>query len=264
MCLIITSGTRPSPLCDPTLSGTLLPQPTRYRFCLEGVVNSATMARDEVSRYMRLNPRRSFAFCCAALGAAVVSLLGATSASAELGRCQPWKDYRVVGQGAESVVLLQRTGLERVQVCHKPTGHRMYPDNDLGILSTDKVIGVQFVGPYVVYSWDTPVDDCGYSGLSLINAKARYEALLEIQECGESEDFDPVIVKRSGTVVWTYRKAIYACEAACRTSRRDPRTDPVPPRLIAKGQSLRPSTLRSTPRGIAWQQGGRVRHARIR
>jgi hypothetical protein len=98
----------------------------------------------------------------------------------------------------------------------------------------------------------------------LINAKAGYDALLEIRKCGYSDDFDPVILKPSGTVVWTYHKAIYACEGACRASRRDVRGDDLPPRLIARGPSLRPSTLRSTPRGIAWREGSRVRHARIR
>ncbi len=251
--------------CGRYLRLSLLPK-RLLRFCQGSGPGNATIARGAVFRYMRLNPRRFLAFCCAALvalGAAVVLLLCATSASAGLGRCQPWKDYRVLGHGAESVVLLQRTGFERMQVCHKPTGRRMYPDNEPPYRD-DGLIEVQFVGPYVVYSWDSPEDDCGYSGLSLINTKARYEALLEMYECGYSDDFDPVIVKGSGTVVWAYRKAIYACEAACRTSRRDPRTNPIPPRLIAKGQSLRPSTLRSTPRGIAWQQDGRVRHARIR
>ena len=169
------------------------------------------------------------------------------------------------------MVLLQRAGLERVQVCHKPSGRRTYPENDIGILEDDigilpsgGLVGVQFVGPYLVYSWDSPEDDCGYSGLSLINTAASYDALLEIRRCGYSDDFDPVIVKRSGTVLWAYRKAIYACEGACRASRRDPRSEPLPPRLIAKARNLRPSTLRSTPRGITWREGSRRRHARIR
>jgi hypothetical protein len=209
------------------------------------------------------------AFSCAAVLAvvgAVLTGLWAVPADGRLGRCQPWKDYRVVGEGGESVVLVlvRRGTYERVQVCHKPTGRRTYPDNDLGVLSNYELVGVQFRGPYVVYSWDTPVDDCGYSGLSLINAKAGYDALLEIRKCGYSDDFDPVILKPSGTVVWTYHKSIYACEGACRVSRRDVRDDALPPRLIAREPSLRPSTLRSTPRGIAWRQGSRVHHARIR
>jgi hypothetical protein len=98
----------------------------------------------------------------------------------------------------------------------------------------------------------------------LINAEAGYDALLVIRRCGYIDDFDPVILKPSGTVVWAYRKAIYACEGACRAASRDVRAEHLPPRLIARGPSLRPSTLRSTPRGIAWREGSRVRHASIR
>lgn len=197
----------------------------------------------------------------------VVIATSAGSAAAVIGRCQPWEGYRVVGQGGESVVLVRnRPGEQTVQVCHKTSGRRMRPEQDIGIRGNNdfdqELIGVRFRGPYVVYNWDSPEDDCGYSGLQLINTWAGYETSLEFRECGYADDFEPVIVKRSGTVAWTFGRTIYACEAACRADRRTRRLHPA--RIIADGPTVRPSTLRATPRGITWRQGSRARYARLR
>lgn len=191
----------------------------------------------------------------------------AGSAAAAIGRCQPWKGYHVVGQGGESVVLVRnRTYEQTVQVCNKANGRRLPPEQDLGIRGNndfdEETIGVRFRGPYVVYSWDSPEDDRGYSGLQLMNTRAGYEISLEFRQCGYEDDFEPVIVKRSGTVAWMFGRTIYACEAACRTDRRADRSHPA--RIIARGPTVRPSSLRATPRGITWRQDGRARYARLR
>jgi hypothetical protein len=197
----------------------------------------------------------------------VAIAMSAGSAAAAIVRCQPREGYHVVGQGGESVVLVRnRPGEQTVQVCNKASGRWMRPDQDPGIRGNndfdEETIGVRFRGPYVVYSWDSPEDDCGYSGLRLMNTRARYEIALEFRECGYADDFEPVIVKRSGTVAWTFGRTIYACEGACRTERRAGRSHPA--RIIARGPTVRPSTLRATPRGITWRQGGRARYARLR
>jgi len=75
----------------------------------------------------------------------------AGSAAAVIGRCQPWAGYRVVGQGGESVVLVRnRPGEQTVQVCHKASGGRMRPEQDIGIRGNNdfdqELIGVRFRG----------------------------------------------------------------------------------------------------------------------
>src|SRR5215218_11002378 len=64
-----------------------------------------------------------------------------------------------------------------VRICHRPTGRLTRPFNEPPIAGYDADRpraareSIDAAGDYLGYAWESPEDDCGYSGIALVNAR---------------------------------------------------------------------------------------------
>jgi hypothetical protein len=149
---------------------------------------------------------------------------------------------------------------ERPSICHRPTGKVTTPANEPPIAGFDRDRpraarqSTDAAGDYIGYAWESPEDECGYSGITLVNARTGAVGAPQAYRCGFFTRFRRVVVKATGAIAWSERHSIVACRTGCDA-------DGATHVVLASASGVDTRSLRDAPRGVRWRQSGRSRFA---
>ncbi len=155
---------------------------------------------------------------------------------------------------------------EPARICHRPTGRVTAVEEVLPIADPDvddraaARRAIDTGGDYVGYAWDYDDEECGYGGLSLMNARTGEIGYLRSNKCDFYTRFRRVVVRPSGAIAWGEYQTILVCRSGCEAARSQRSYSEV----LARGRDVETRSLRETRTGIAWRERGRWRRERVR
>jgi hypothetical protein len=158
-------------------------------------------------------------------------------------------------------------GVIRTYACYPPTGRRTFlADNPSSGERPQPHFGSRsllLAGTFALYMWEAGEGDYAYTGVDLVDARTGKQATLTGRRGYVA--YQPVVrlvLEPTGSIALSRRHEILVCRQAC-----DIDTYPAPVgehvQVIARDGGVDGRSLRATPRGIEWRQGGRWRHASL-